>query len=83
MTAVCPKCSGDDVCVGNFVLSCLTCGWHYLNAHPCRVCGGPSVATMGGTGGAIYACRDHPFTAGDQRTMWAGFVAAIKRGGGA
>lgn len=83
MTDVCPACGSDDVYVGNRVLSCLACGWHYLNAHPCRVCGGPATGVMGGTGGAVYGCRDHPFTAAERATMWAGFVAAIKQGGGA
>ena len=62
----CPKCKSDDVWIGAFVLSCNACGWHYLNAHPCDVCGKPSFSSCGsgnmGEYKSYHGCKDHPAT---------------------
>lgn len=63
----CPNCRSSNVLVGAFVLECLSCGWHYLNKHPCTVCGKPSTSSYGsndGKGGRVelYGCNEHPVT---------------------
>lgn len=73
----CPKCLSTNVLVGNRVLSCEACGWHYLNKYPCRVCGGPATGSVGGNGRAWYSCKLHPFTPEEMQTVFDGLVAAI------
>lgn len=67
----CPACGSRDTWRGSAMLRmplrCNNCTWHYLNKHPCDVCGAPSVSTMGssdGRGNNIrrYRCWSHPFT---------------------
>lgn len=73
----CPDCGGTNLLVGNFPLNCLTCGWNYLNKHPCRVCGGKSVSSVCGSGKFLYGCKDHPITPGEMNELVSGFANAI------
>jgi hypothetical protein len=63
----CPKCGSEDLEIGNFPLRCCTCGWSYLNKHPCTQCGLPAVSVCSGSGGRgpsfiYYGCSAHPIT---------------------
>lgn len=69
MNNYCPKCGSSNVLVGNFLLRCLACGWHYLNKHPCRICGDESVACAGGKDEALYGCKQHPITENEMRSL--------------
>ncbi len=69
MADTCPRCGSDKVWVGAFVLSCETCGWHYLNRYPCRVCGQPSRNGGGINDDMLYGCADHPITDAEWRAV--------------
>lgn len=62
----CPQCQSRNIEVGAFPLRCLDCGWHYLNAHPCDICGEPAFnMRASGTSEnwcAFYGCKEHPAT---------------------
>lgn len=55
----CPSCGSDSVAVGNFVLSCYACGWHYLNEYQCSRCGKPSQSVVHTNGKTVYGCNEH------------------------
>ena len=65
----CPSCGSTKVWVGNFVLSCDDCKWHYLNKYPCSVCGRPSTSTMGVNGVTVNGCNVHPARL-SMRELW-------------
>lgn len=77
----CPTCGSDNTRTGAFVLECLTCGWHYLNANPCRVCGGPSRSVMSvvGVDGTRkrYGCAEHPLSKVEFREGMDAFAAVL------
>lgn len=84
MTETCPQCGSPDVLSGACVLSCNACGWHYLDGHPCEVCGSPARSAMGGSPGGgepfahYYRCPAHPFTPDDFRRCFGSLVEVIR-----
>ena len=56
----CPKCGSDNIMIGAFPLRCFACGWHYLNRHPCTVCGEPATSAVGYGKENYYGCPQHP-----------------------
>lgn len=64
----CPSCGSDDVSLGTRpfsetnALRCFACGWHYLNEHPCDICGEPACSSAGNQSRTQYRCAKHPFT---------------------
>ena len=73
----CPDCGSTNLLVGNFPLSCMECGWSYLNTSPCRVCGGKSVSVASGGGDPLYGCVNHPITNREYAQIFSAFYNAI------